>query len=88
VIEMKDLAATPYRAGKMPAYARHGVKYLWLVDPAATTLEVFVLKGPRWTLHATHANDEMVRAVPFEAIELDLASLWDAGKDPTSDPGI
>lgn len=30
----------------------------------------------RWTLLVTHAGDEVVRVVPFEAIELHLADLW------------
>ena len=31
------------RVVKMPVYARHGVPYLWLVDPLAHTLEAFAL---------------------------------------------
>ncbi|MEZ5574889.1 MAG: Uma2 family endonuclease [Candidatus Competibacteraceae bacterium] len=34
----------------MPVYARHGVPYLWLVDPLAHTLEVFALREERWTV--------------------------------------
>jgi Uma2 family endonuclease len=70
------------RAVKMPIYARHGLKYLWLVDPLAQTLEVFELDGSRWTLQVTHSGDEKIRAIPFDAIELDLAPLWDTGTAP------
>lgn len=31
------------REGKMPVYAREGVRHAWLIDPVARTLEVHVL---------------------------------------------
>ncbi|HUO85094.1 MAG TPA: Uma2 family endonuclease [Thermoanaerobaculia bacterium] len=64
------------RTRKVPAYARSGVSFLWLVDPAAKTLEVFRLREGAWQLEATHGGSEAVRAIPFDAIELDLAALW------------
>jgi len=61
------------------------VPWAWLIDPLARTLEVPRLEGGRWTILATHAGDEVVRAVPFEAIELELAALWgDVGDGPLS----
>jgi len=47
-----------------------------LVDPLAQTLEVLRLKDGRWTILATHAGPENVRAEPFDEIELDLSALW------------
>lgn len=67
------------RVTKVPLYARHGIAHLWLLDPVARTLEVLELDSDRWVLLASHANDEFVRAVPFQAIELSLAPLWDDG---------
>ena len=64
------------RLQKMRIYAREGVRHLWLVDPLARTLEVFRLEGERWLLLATHADDERVRAEPFEALELEIARWW------------
>lgn len=64
------------RAAKLPAYAREGVRHVWLVDPEARTLEVFRLEGELYTLLVTHAGPARVRAEPFDAIELDLALLW------------
>jgi Uma2 family endonuclease len=64
------------RADKMPIYAREGVAHAWLVDPQVRTLEVFELDGASWRLRATYRGDRAVRAVPFDAIELDLAALW------------
>ena len=47
--------------------------------------EVLKLEGGRWTILATHAGNEVVRAEPFEAIELELAALWgDVGDGPLS----
>jgi Uma2 family endonuclease len=64
------------RARKMPAYAREGVRHLWLVNPLTQTLEVSRLAEGRWLLLATHEGAAKVRAEPFEAVELELAPLW------------
>lgn len=65
------------RGAKLRSYAREGVSHAWLVDPLARTLEVYRLAGGHWTLLATHAGSEAVRAEPFDALELDLTLLWD-----------
>ena len=67
------------RTAKLPVYAREGVACAWLIDPLQRTLEVFSLRDGRWVLAATHAGDEHIRAVPFEAVELELGALWLAG---------
>ncbi len=64
------------RARKLAIYAREQVAHAWLVDPLARTLEVLRLEHGRWTILATHVNDEVVRAEPFTEIELELAALW------------
>jgi Uma2 family endonuclease len=64
------------RAKKLAIYARHDVSHAWLVDPLARTLEVLHLDGGRWTILATPTGSEVVRAEPFEAIELELGLLW------------
>ena len=64
------------RAKKMPVYAREGVRHLWLVNPAARTLEVYRVAEGRWLLLATHEGAARVRAEPFHEVELDLAPLW------------
>jgi Uma2 family endonuclease len=65
------------RAAKLPVYAREGVKHVWLVDPEARMLEVFRLEGAHYSLRVTHTGADRVRAEPFEALELELAALWD-----------
>lgn len=64
---------------KRPIYAEFGVSHLWLVDPIDETLEVSALDAGRWVLVATHGGDEAVRAIPFDAVALDLKHLWLAG---------
>ena len=66
------------RQRKMPRYVAAGVLHLWIVDPIAQMLEVFQADGgaKHWILLATHSGADIVRAAPFQAIELDLARLW------------
>jgi len=64
------------RAKKLAIYAREGVGHAWLVDPDAGTLEVLRLENGRWSILATHAGSEVVRAEPFAEIEIELQALW------------
>ena len=64
------------RVLKVPLYARVGVPFVWLVDPIAQTLEVFGAAGAQYLLIAAHGGPSVVRAEPFEAVELDLAAVW------------
>lgn len=65
------------RAGKMPVYARQRVGHVWLLDPRLQTLEVFRLEGDGWRLVVTHRDSVKVGVEPFDAVELDLGSLWE-----------
>ncbi len=64
------------RVQKLAIYAREHVAHAWLIDPIARTLEVLRLDDGRWTIRATHAGSETVRAEPFADIALDLGALW------------
>jgi Uma2 family endonuclease len=64
------------RGKKMRIYRREGVGHLWLVDPAAQTVEVFRLENGRWSHLDTHEGDTRARLEPFDAIEIDLGALW------------
>ncbi len=61
---------------KLHRYARADVRSAWLIDPQLKTLEVLRLEGGRWVILETCSHDDRVRAEPFEAVELDLSSLW------------
>jgi Uma2 family endonuclease len=64
------------RVKKLAIYAREAVSHVWFVDPIAQTLEVLRLDAGRWTIVSTWAGVDVVRAEPFEALELDLSWLW------------
>ena len=61
---------------KMPIYARHGVGYIWLIDPIAMTMDAFRLESGRWSLLASFAENDKVRVEPFPEAEIDLGDLW------------
>ncbi len=73
------------RTTKLTIYAREGVGHVWLVDPAHRTLEVMRRTDVGWLVVGAHHDAEVVRAEPFDAIELDLALLW-ADFDDTPQP--
>jgi Uma2 family endonuclease len=75
------------RTSKMDIYAREQVRHLWLVDPLARTLEIFALDGDRhWVRIETHGDPrEPVRAVPFDAVALDLTRWWLPEDAPKAD---
>jgi Uma2 family endonuclease len=64
------------RGKKMRIYRREGVGHVWLLTPLLRTLEVYRLEAGRWVLLETYEDDEKVRAEPFDAMELDLGTLW------------
>ena len=72
------------RAEKMPWYAAIGVNHAWLVHPRQKTLEAYRLANRMWLYVAAHKDDERARIEPFEAIELDLATLWRRLPYPTT----
>lgn len=51
---------------------------MWLVDPIQRTLEVLHLDGDSYRVAGAWREAARVRAEPFDAIELDLALLWQA----------
>ncbi len=67
------------RIKKARIYARESVRHYWIVHPTLRTLEVLRNESGRWLTVSSFAVDEddaLVRAEPFDAIELDLAALF------------
>jgi hypothetical protein len=64
------------RGEKLAVYRDERVAHVWLVDPLVQTLEILRLDGATYRLVATFAGSTVVRAEPFDAIELDLSLLW------------
>jgi len=73
------------RSVKLPLYQREGVHHVWLIDPRAMTIEVLRRDDEGYRIVTVHADEPKGRLEPFEAVELDVGSLW---MDPDeSDPG-
>jgi Uma2 family endonuclease len=64
------------RVFKRQLYARHGVPYYWLVNPAEEILEAHVLQAGAWTIAGTYDRDSVARIPPFEAVELPVGRLF------------
>jgi len=64
------------RFRKMPRYAAHGIPHAWIVDTIAKGVEICELQAGRWLQVAMHAGTAPIRAVPFDACEINLAPLW------------
>lgn len=78
------------RGDKLKVYAAFDVKHVWFVDPEARTLEILsehrelVSCEPHdlerdekgYRVFDVFSGEAKVRAVPFDAIELELGLLW------------
>jgi Uma2 family endonuclease len=70
------------RSDKMTIYLREGVRHVWLLDPIECMLEIYRHAEKAWLRVAVHRDDAVVRAEPFDAIELALAGLWVTPEPP------
>ena len=61
---------------KMPMYARHGIEWAWLIDPALHTLEIRRRQNETWSLVSSFEGDDVIRPRPFDSIDFPLGSLW------------
>ena len=64
------------RGDKLKAYGSFDVRHVWFVDPDARTLEIFEHDEKGYRLLEVFLDEAKVRAVPFDAIELELGLLW------------
>ena len=64
------------RTLKKRIYARHGVRFLWFVDPIKRRLEVMRLTAGEWTPVLDVKDDSVAAAEPFDALPFSLARLW------------
>lgn len=64
------------RVVKLPHYAKHGVAHVWMIDTTAKLLEVLRLENGRWTVAGNYGGDDVVRAEPFDAVDLRLSNIW------------
>jgi len=71
------------RSIKLPLYARSGVQWVWIIDPAAHLIEVFDTERGRPSLVMTAKENETTRLPPFD-LDIDLSGWWLPAE--TSDP--
>ena len=65
------------RGQKLRVYAREGVSHMWLIDPLRQTLEVLALdRRGQWAQRGVLEGSAVVRAEPFDAVEIELGALW------------
>jgi len=64
------------RVEKLPLYAIHHVRHVWLVDPDLRTLEAYENHDGQWLLLKALEHDNRVQLPPFDAITFSLGALW------------
>lgn len=66
---------------KLRTYHREGIPHYWLLDPRASTLTVMRWAEDGYTTVLAATREERVRAEPFDAVEIEVATLF--GDDPS-----
>jgi Uma2 family endonuclease len=61
---------------KLRTLHKHGVPHYWIIDPEHETLTVFRHQPDGYMAAMTGGVGDVIRAEPFEAIELDVAELF------------
>jgi Uma2 family endonuclease len=72
------------RVTKKRLYARSGVRFYWLVNPEACTLEALELIEGRYVDAGSFDSTATARVPPFEAVELPIGRLF-LPRDPPAD---
>ncbi len=67
---------------KRAKYARAGIRYCWIVDPATKTLCEYRLEGDDYTLVVQHQADDEFRPELFPRLPIPLARLWRRPRAP------
>jgi Uma2 family endonuclease len=74
------------RTRKRAVYARHGVSFLWFLDPDKRLIEAFALSGETWTLAGTASGGDDVSLPPFEAARFSMNDLFPLDPPFIEDP--
>jgi Uma2 family endonuclease len=69
------------RRQKKKIYERNGVREYWLVDAAARSITVFVLRDGRYEKGRLYEEGERVRSEILEGLEEDVSTLVGGGGD-------
>lgn len=72
---------------KLRTLQRAGVPHSWLVDPGNKTLTVLRFTPDGYLAPLTAGGSDVIRAEPFDAIEIDLGRVFDDGtQESPSEP--
>jgi len=64
---------------KLRTLQQHGVPHYWLVDPEHQTLTVLRWTPDGYLAALTAGGSDVVRAEPFDAVEIDLGRIFEEG---------
>lgn len=73
------------QGAKRALYERAGIPWYWLVDPLNRTISVLRLVREGYVVDRVAGDHGLARLPPFDAIEIDLESLFPPA-DPASVP--
>lgn len=74
------------RAVKLPLYARHGVREVWLVTPCPHCVEIFLLDGSSYRLAQVLRRLDILRSPTFPELVVELTPVFDFPLDPGEEP--
>jgi Uma2 family endonuclease len=66
---------------KKPFYARAGVSWLWVVDPAAQLVTAHRLEHGNWVEVGVWSDEGDARIPPFDDVPLDVSAWWEGVGD-------
>ena len=74
------------RVDKMQSYFQAGIPHYWLADPIEQVLEVYRRTDLAYALVLSAKSGQIVRAEPFDAVELRVDELFGADPDDEEMP--
>ena len=73
---------------KTALYAKAGVKEYWVVTPWPSLVEVFLLAGDAYILHAGYGKDEELSSPTFPGLRIALRDVFDFPLEPDEQPRV
>lgn len=64
------------RKDKFRQYAKGGVPYYWMLDPAARSIEGYELSRGKYKLVGSGSNSDVVTLPPFPKLKIALGEIW------------
>jgi Uma2 family endonuclease len=64
------------RKDKFRQYAKGGVPYYWILDPAGRSIEGFELSRGKYKLTGSGSNSDVVTLPPFPKLKIALGEIW------------